>query len=257
MVSRRRSAGSRGGFTLIEILVAVSLMAILAGAMAPMALRNIRAGKIRATQERMDEVLYALVGDPANGQFGYVGEMGGVPGDLTDLNDPTGLPGYAIDANDGVGYGWNGPYAPRIAAPATPVVDAWNRAFQYDGVNAQLTSAGPDRAFGTPDDITSPMNAIPTTGDLVVTVMGIPNTGDPAEQLDATRADVFVGFSNNGTRNELAVPGAGPFSATGLHGGLHGIRVEGTGTYAAAADVRDVVTIRRGTTRHVVVLVQP
>ena len=93
--------------------------------------------------------------------------------------------------------------------------------------------------------------------DLVVTVLGLPNTGGPAEQLDATRVDVWVATSSGGFRTEIAASGGGPFQATGLHLGLHGIRAEGTGTYTGAPFVRDVVTIKRGTTSATLVLEQP
>lgn len=256
-MASRSPTRARGGFTLIEVMVAVSIVALLAGALAPLAVRQVRSARIDATRERMDQLVAAMAGDAETGDYGYVGEMGGMPPSLDDLNDPTGKPGYATDPNDGIGYGYNGPYAPRAAAPGSPIVDAWNVAFQYDGATAQLTSAGPDRTFGTPDDLVRPFNALPTTGDLVVSVLGIPNTGGPAEQLDSTRVDVYVGTSIGGARGELALAGAGPFSATGLHTGLHGIRAEGAGTYSGAAFVRDVVAIHRGTTSATLVLVQP
>ena len=252
--ARRRS---RAGFTLVEILVAVSLMALLAGALAPLAVRQLRAGRIETTRARMDTLLDAMVGAPGEGSAGYVGEMCGLPPTLADLNDPAGKPSYATDPSDDVGYGFNGPYAPRAAAPGAPIVDGWNTAFQYDGATAQLTSAGPDRIFGTGDDLVRPFSALATTGDLVVTVLGLPNTVLLAEQLDPTRFDVYVATSMGGVRGELALGGVGPFTASGLHIGLHGLRAEGAGTYAGAPFVRDVVEIKRGTTRATLVLEQP
>ena len=255
--ARRATARARGGFTLVEVLVAVALVALLAGALAPLAVRQVRAGRIEATRERMDRLVAAMVGDEASGDHGYLGEMGAMPPSLDDLNDPAGKPGWAVDPADGVGYGFNGPYAPRVAPAGGAIVDAWNIAFQYDGATPQLTSAGPDRTFGTADDLVRPFHPLATTGDLVVTVLGLPNTGGPAEQLDATRVDVWLASSAGGVRSEALLGGGGPFAASGLHLGLHGVRAEGTGTYSGASLVRDVVAITRGTTRATLVLEQP
>jgi len=252
-----RSEGRRAGFTLVEILIAVALVSLLAGALAPLAARQLQAGRRQATRERMDTLVRAMVGDERSDTFGYLGEMGGLPPTLADLNDPAGKPAYTVDPNDGVGYGYNGPYAPSASAPTDPVVDAWGLAYQYDPARAQIVSSGPDRILGNADDLTRPANPVPTTGNVVVTVMGLPRSGGPAEQLDASRASVVVAFSRNGVRNERMLTGAGPFVANGLHLGLHGLRATGSGSYAGAAPVRDVVRIRRGTTAATLVLVEP
>jgi prepilin-type N-terminal cleavage/methylation domain-containing protein len=248
---------ARRGFTLIEVLVAITLLSLLAGALAPLGIRSLRAAQLEKTRTRMDSLLGSMAGDPAQGDFGYLGDMGRLPGSLADLNDPTGKPAFVVDTNDGMGYGWAGPYAPTVAAAGASVVDAWSLALQYDGVTAQLRSAGPDRQFATADDLVRPFVPFGTVGNLVVTVLGVPNTGDPAEQLDASRADVFVASSVAGVRGEQLMGGGGPFSANGLHLGLHGLRVVGAGSYSGAAVVRDVVSIKRGSTHRTLVLAQP
>jgi hypothetical protein len=96
---------------------------------------------------------------------------------------------------------------------------------------------------------------------VVVNVFGVPNTGDPAQQLAATEADVFIARANNGSFAETAlaepVGGPGPFTTTNVHIGHHGLRVVGGGTYAGAATVRSVTTLRGGTIAANVTLVQP
>jgi prepilin-type N-terminal cleavage/methylation domain-containing protein len=249
--------GPTRGFSLIEVLVVISLISILAGALAPLGIRSLRASQLEKTRTRMDVLMRAMAGDPTQGDFGYLGDMGALPGSLADLNDATGKPAFAVDANDGVGYGWAGPYVPTIAPAGAPVVDAWSLALQFDGVTAQLRSAGPDRAFATADDVVRPFVAPIIVGNLVVTVLGLPNSGDPAEQLDDSRADVYVASSVAGVRSEQLMSGSGPFNANGLHLGLHGLRAAGTGSYSGAANVRDVVSIKRGSTHHTLVLEQP
>ncbi len=245
------------GFSLIEVVVAIALVAILAGALAPLGIRSMRAAQLEKSRTRMDVLLRAMAGDPLQADYGYLGDMGRLPATLADLNDATGKPAFAVNAADGVGYGWAGPYAPAIAPVGGAVVDAWSTALQYDGVTAQLRSAGIDHQFATADDLVRPFAPLGTGGNLVVTVMGLPNTGDPAEQLDTARVDVFVASSLAGVRNEQLMGGAGPFTANNLHLGLHALRAVGSGTYAGAAVVRDVVTIKRGSTLRTIVLDQP
>jgi prepilin-type N-terminal cleavage/methylation domain-containing protein len=256
---RRELAPPRAaaGFSLLELVVALALLSLLAGALAPFGIRSLRAAQIEKSRVRMDTLLRAMLGDPAHGDFGYLGDMGVLPASLADLNDPAGKPAFAVDASDGVGYGWAGPYVPALAAPGAALVDAWSTALQYDGASALLRSAGPDRQFATVDDLVRPFAAPNTTGSLVVTVLGVPNTGDPAEQLDAARVDVYVASSAGGVRSEQPMAGAGPFSANGLHLGLHGLRAVGAGAYAGAAVVRDVIAIHPGSTHRTLVLSQP
>jgi prepilin-type N-terminal cleavage/methylation domain-containing protein len=256
---RREVARPRAerGFSLIEVLVAIALIAIVAGALAPLGIRSLRSAQLEKTRARMDVALRAMAGDPTQGDFGYLGDMGRLPGSLLDLNDGTGKPVFAVDGTDGVGYGWAGPYTPTLAAAGAPVVDAWSVALQFDGVTAQLRSAGPDRQFSTADDLVRPFAPLGTGGNLVVTVLGVPNSGDPAEQLDGSRVDVYLASSLVGVRSEQLLSGGGPFTANGVHLGLHALRAVGTGAYTGAAVVRDVVAIKRGSTHRTLVLEEP
>jgi prepilin-type N-terminal cleavage/methylation domain-containing protein len=244
------------GFSLIEILVALTLIALVAGALAPYGIRSVRAAQAEKTRARMDAALRGLVGDPERGDFGYLADLGALPASLNDLNDGAGKPAWALNAADGVGYGWAGPYAPSLATAGTALVDAWGMPFQYAGT-AQLRSAGPDRAYGNADDLLRPPLAQATTGNLVVTVLGIPSGGGTPIQLDTARVDVFVASSSAGVRTEQAMAGAGPYTLNNLHLGLHAVRAVGLGAWAAAPIARDVVAIKRGASHRTLVLEQP
>jgi prepilin-type N-terminal cleavage/methylation domain-containing protein len=255
----RAPAHSAAGFSLIEIVVALALLSLLAGAAAPFAVQQIQSQRMRTTQERMKRVIAGMVGDPMVGDHGYLGDLGELPPTLDDLNARGSKPLYAIDANDGVGAGYNGPYVPQAGPAGVPFSDAWGTAFQYGGV-AQITSAGGDRTIGTGDDLVYPDTAPVTTGNLTVSVTGLPNDGGVECLLGEDEADVFVASSSSGTRTEAQIPGptgtGGPFVGSGLHNGLHGVRVVGQADWAGSA-LREVVEIRRGTTQLRVTLIQP
>ena len=247
------------GFTLIELVVAIALLSILAGAAAPLAVTQIRGHRIRVTQERMKQLVIGMVGDPVRGGYGYLGDMGGLPAALEDLNTRGGAPLHALDPGDGVGTGYAGPYAPQVGGAGAAFIDAWGTPFRYLGT-AQLVSAGSDRQLGTADDLTYPDVPTATTGSATVSVTGVPNDGGSPCLLGEDDADVFVSSSVGGARTETQLPGpigtGGPFSAAGLHKGLHGIRVAGQAAFAGT-QVRDVIEVLGSATRLRVTLVQP
>ena len=67
--------------------------------------------------------------------------------------------------------GWYGPYVNAGFDPAGYASDAWGTAYRYgvapDGAG-QIRSAGPDRAFGSADDLVYPPSAVISTGRLLV-----------------------------------------------------------------------------------------
>lgn len=217
---------------------------------------QLRSGRVRAAHAQMKRIVYAMVGAPGSSAAGYVGDMGSLPPSLQALNDGTGLPAYGFNATDGVGYGWAGPYLPELAAPRAPLVDPWNRSYRYRSSRAQVTSAGPDRRFGTADDLTFPPSPLPASGNVTVTVLGVPRTGGPAQQLDSSRAAVFLASSVGGRRRERLLSGVGPFTATALHLGPHAVRAQGRLNYSGAV-ARDVVVVGFGTALVTLTLDEP
>lgn len=248
----------RSGFTLIELVVGLTLLALLAGAATPLATQQIRGHRIRVTQERMENILFGMVGDPARGGHGYLGDLGSLPVRLEDLNALGTHPPFSIDPRDGVGTGFDGPYAPLLGAPGTPFIDAWGTPFRYVGA-PQLFSAGSDRQFDTPDDLTYPDVPPGTLGHVSIAVTGVPNNNMPPCILGEDEVDVFISSSTMGTRSEVQVSGpigtGGPFVASSLHRGLHGVRVEGNGIFAGV-ETRNVVELHGGAAYLQLTLVQ-
>lgn len=154
----KSNINSRKGFTLIEIIVGLAIVAALIGATAPLVYRSLVAGAEDETIEQMKAIHKAIVGDPAQGDFGYLGDIGDFPSALGDLvSKPVSLPAFSTSHTNNIGYGWRGPY---LDLEFEDLEDGWGNAFQYstaDGLpEGQIKSAGPDTTFGNSDDIVYP-----------------------------------------------------------------------------------------------------
>ena len=139
MRTRHRSAARRG-FTLLELIVAVAILAILAGAAIPVTAKALAYKARQATRQEI-----GLLGEAAGEYFRDTGALPATVGDL--LVDP-GAPG------------WSGPYLPGVVADQLSgqvgyAVDAWSRPYRVttSGDTITLASAGDDADFGGQDDI--------------------------------------------------------------------------------------------------------
>lgn len=248
---------SESGFSLIEIIVAVAILALLAGATAPLVVRNMTAARRAETTERLRRLVDGMIGDASAGRYGYLGDMGNLPPTLGDLLLRGVQPAFAISPY-GYGVGWSGPYVQQTQALADLTQDAWGVPLQYAASAARVTSAGEDHLLGTADDLIYPASAPPTTGALAVSVLGIPNT-NPAATVALSAADVSASLSvsTNGVLSTWALAGSGPFySAVPVPVGVHALIVSGLGSYAGALSTQ-VLTIRAGNNAATVTVVQP
>jgi prepilin-type N-terminal cleavage/methylation domain-containing protein len=151
------------GFTLIEIIIILVLLGIIAGIAIPRYVDLTGAGKRNVTQERMNNIRRAIMGDPtvvAGGQFSYAGfrgDLNQLPSPLSQLTTQGALPAW----NKFTRRGWNGPYI-----DTDQLNDGWGNAitigsFDASGVNGRtftLRSAGPDGIAGNADDIVLTVN---------------------------------------------------------------------------------------------------
>jgi prepilin-type N-terminal cleavage/methylation domain-containing protein len=131
---------SRLAFTLLELIVAVAILAILAGAAVPVTAKVLT---YKARQATRDEL--ALLGEAASQCFRDTNIL---PGGIDDLLVD---PGTA---------GWSGPYLPgvvsdQLSGQSGYVVDAWSRAYRYSisGNAIRLASDGEDAQPGSTDDL--------------------------------------------------------------------------------------------------------
>jgi len=141
----RRTNNAREGFTLIEIVIAVAIVAIMAGSIAPFAFREITRTREDATSRELT-VLH-------EGLLEFYDDTGRFPSEVEGL--------LALVTDPGV-TGWQGPYVGGGAGQQNTAVttDDWGLSYRYDlspttspvyAAQAIIVSAGSDRtlAMGT------------------------------------------------------------------------------------------------------------
>jgi prepilin-type N-terminal cleavage/methylation domain-containing protein len=160
-----RNNGARG-FSLIEAVIVIAIMAILASAATPMLMRALQQQRTRQTQELARTAYEALVGARDRSVPNLARDVGFVPPAAT-MNDlrilttrgPAGWPAPGTvplqypTATGGFIWGWNGPYWTSPIQNGLPT-DAFGRPFRWS--NYQVQSRGADGQFNTADDVVYP-----------------------------------------------------------------------------------------------------
>ena len=108
-----RPERSRGGFTLLEMLVVITVIAILAAIVSPMVFRNVDDAKVSAARSQID--IFGLALDS------YRLDNDTYPSSAQGLAALTAQPSGTPEARN-----WRGPYLKR-AVPFDP----WGRAYVY------------------------------------------------------------------------------------------------------------------------------
>ena len=238
-----------GGFSLLELIMVLFIVSILAAVMAPLAFQFTDDVRESATREEMRIINRAIVGDPAAAQYGYVGDMGSLPGSLADLNTkPAGADDYTSSGRvNGVGIGWNGPYLNIGYSTGDYLQDGWGRDYVYNNSTGQLTSLGSDGLLGTNDDIVIPPYSADISGDVSVTVSVYDTTPGGLTTVDSTCATVDVYYSSGGTEASVSAnwnAGEGVFKASGLHQGVHAVEVTGINDCAGGSAKANAVVFK-------------
>ncbi len=218
MTTQRRASA---GFTLIEIVIIISVLAILAAAISPAILQQVVDTKIDTTKKEARILHEAIVGrSDTPGSYGFVGDMGRVPLSIDELVKPgPTTPIYTTATPRGVGMGWKGPYVNVGDTKDDYLSDAFNR--PYRTVSGQVRSAGPDGVFDTPDDIVYPPSPSVIGGRVMVTIKKY-----EGERLvvDPPSHSVRLHYSNGGVPAFL-VDDLPPFIFENVPQGLHAIEV--------------------------------
>ena len=148
-------ATHESGWTLIEMIVILILVGIVAAVAVPRYVDLRTQAGINTTQEKLQNIRRAIVGDPgaiSGGKYsaqGFWSDRGVLPTTLTDLVVQGGQPTYDKYTR----RGWNGPYTDTqmVGAKYQAFVDAWNQDITYTTVPPStptartftLTSPGP------------------------------------------------------------------------------------------------------------------
>lgn len=148
------------GFSLLEVILTVALLAIMAGVSLQIMSGNTNAQRYEETREKMDRIKIAIFGDDsldAKGEranYGYFGDMGMLPATLSSLTTQGSQPSWAFNTQYQIGVGWRGPYYTDKFTTASAVdVDAWGTSFTWTTAGTPtLTSVGSNKAAGTTAD---------------------------------------------------------------------------------------------------------
>lgn len=141
MVQVKRVRHRRRGFTLLEVLLVVGILALLAAFVVPNLIGTREDANIKITQTKLDAL--------SNTMALFNLHMGRYPKELKELTEP---PDDEAEAAK-----WKGPYI----EDASKLTDAWGNEFQYLGNEDakanegryDIWSKGKDGEDGTDDDI--------------------------------------------------------------------------------------------------------
>jgi len=131
---RRRD---QSGFTLIEMVIVIIILGILGTIATVKMSKSIRTAQFEQTKREMEQLAFAIVGNPglytegARAGFGYVGDVGAFPPNLDALVENPG--GYTT---------WDGPYIARGMNGDDFKKDGWHSNYIYTDTLLRSTGSG-------------------------------------------------------------------------------------------------------------------
>jgi prepilin-type N-terminal cleavage/methylation domain-containing protein len=185
---------SQRGFTLIEILMTIAILAVVT-VMSLIPINNsIDEGRFQETVQKMQTIRIAILGDLSlteNGtrtNFGFLGDIGAIPSagqGIAGLIANPGLNAWSLNSVARFAAGWNGPYLTSAQAGANFTKDGWGRTFIYSPAATPPTieSYGADgvvggTGFNSDIVVELPLNLQSATVDGFVSVSAKPYSGD-------------------------------------------------------------------------------
>lgn len=265
-----RTWNAQRGFTLIELVVVIAIIAILAGAIVPTIIRPQLAERAAETHREMTALEEAVMGRPDLGDWGFLSTIGRVPTNVSELlSMPSGW-NSALFRN-GVPRGWNGPYV-RIASRA-PGEDAWGMPYRIEPHGTisglwRIRSFGANRVDGPSgpnnDDIfyPSPTDWYGSIGTAVVRIHYDTLSNEvPSGDVRTIHMSVADGANPSTLDRTVActtVPQKNPCTISSVPFGLHALVIElepGTSGCVGAACImtRPVRVLKPATTIDVVI----
>lgn len=203
---------SNRGFGILEMVVVLAVIGIVAVSLALAMPRMMHAAKIAEARREMRAYERAVVGDPDNGYYGFIGDVGRLPRSVRDLVEHADVPIFNVEDNTyKVGMGWNGPYLDAINPGDDPTEDPWGGEYRVDD-EGRIRSAGPDGEYETEDDLVFPDEGIPFGGDVRIELSG------PGDYI------VRIYYADNGSEKLQQLDQA-PYIFKNIHRGPHAVEV--------------------------------
>lgn len=175
--------GGVGGFTLLEVIIVLAILSILLGIVAPMGFQLFSTEQTRAVEDEIAALHTAIVGNPEQGRFGYVGDVGKYPASLLDLivapRDPAGNPLR----------GWRGPYIKNPRVENGAYLDPYGRPYEYF---LKPLASGVGNMLGIISRGADGVSTNPAVNPNVAAGYAGPSPVDPAYAGDARNADNAV-----------------------------------------------------------------
>ena len=157
-----KTSTRRSGFTLLELLIVMSLVALLAGVMVPATGSIMRSQRRGATIDELELLSLAV-------QEFY--------------RDTRTFPATPLDLSSSATPGWSGPYLRGTvddpwSGQSGYVIDGFGNPYTFstNGLELTITSDGADRTNGTADDLSLAVNVTPILRDMTLDELSIINT---------------------------------------------------------------------------------
>lgn len=242
----RKLHSAEKGFTLVELLFVVALLAILGTITFTTVSENVDAVRYTETRNKMEAIRTAILGEDSvdalghRTRFGFVGDMGNFPVTLSSLTTQGSQPTWTFDTYYGFGSGWRGPYVQEQFTTNLAVdLDAWGTSFVYTtSPIPTITSLGADKSVGGviyDKDLAMSIS----TNLWLSTVQGIVSDGP----LRVGTAAVELRYPVNGT--QVAVfntsTASGSFVFNTVPYGIRSLRVVGPSPVPALGPSRVIV----------------